>query len=130
MIPMTRFLRLALLADAAASGATGLALTLASGAIAAWTALPAALLLPAGLFMIPYAALLGWLAGRPAVPRAVLWIAAIGNGVWAAGCALLPLAGLVAPNGWGIAFLGVQAVAVAVFAELYVVALRRSARPA
>ena len=44
-------------------------------------------------------------------------------------CAALPLLGFVAPNGWGIALLAGQAVAVAVFAELYIMALRRANHP-
>jgi hypothetical protein len=61
------------------------------------------------------------------VPRALLWLLVAGNLIWAMECAALPLLGLVAPNGWGIALLAAQAVAVAIFAELYIVALRRRA---
>jgi hypothetical protein len=130
MIPATRFLRTALLADAATSGASGLALVAAPQAIGQATALPPGLLLAAGLFFLPYAALLAWLAARPAVPRWLVGLLAAGNLLWAVECAALPLLGLVAPNGWGIAFLAVQAVAVAVFAELYILAMRRAARTA
>ncbi|WP_137125815.1 hypothetical protein [Roseomonas sp. HF4] len=130
MIPATRFLRTTLSADAAMSGISGLALVAASDALGRMTALPPALLLGAGLFLLPYSALLAWLAARPAVPRWLVGLLALGNLLWALECAALPLLGLVAPNGWGITFLAVQAVAVAVFAELYVVALRRAARAA
>ncbi len=130
MIETTRFLRTALLIDAGMSGASGLALLAAPQAIGQATALPPGLLLAAGLFFIPYAALLAWLATRPAVPRWVVGLLAAGNLLWAVECAALPLLGLVAPNGWGIAFLAVQAVAVAVFAQLYMMAMRRAPRAA
>ena len=130
MITMTRFLRMALAADAAASGAMGLALTAAPGAIARATHLPVALLSGAGLFLIAYAVLLAWFASRPAMPRALLWLLVAGNLIWAIESAALPLLGFVTPNGWGIAFLAVQAAAVAAFAEFYVIALRRARRAA
>ena len=128
MLPQTPFLRLALSADAAASGAMGLAFTAAPAAIASLTALPAGLLHAAGLFLLAYAAVIAWLAMRSAVPRPMLWLLVAGNLIWAVECAALPLLGFVAPNGWGIALLAVQAVVVAVFAELYVIALRRAPR--
>jgi hypothetical protein len=129
-IPTQGLLRIALGADAVMSGASGLLLVAASGAVAQATALPAPLLLACGLFFLPYAAVLAWCASRPALPRWLVWALAGGNLLWAVECAALPLLGLVAPNGWGIAFLAVQAVAVAVFAELYILALRRAPRTA
>lgn len=130
MMTTTRFLRIALLLDAGMSGPSGLVLVAAPQAIGQATALPGGLLLGAGLFFLPYAALLAWLATRPAMPRWVVGLLAAGNLLWAVGCAALPLLGLVAPNGWGIAFLAAQAVAVAVFAELYILAMRRAPRAA
>ena len=130
MLPQTPFLRLALSADAAASGLMGLAFAAAPGGIGALTALPPGLLQGAGLFLLTYAAVLAWLAARSVVPRAMLWLLVAGNLIWAVECAALPLLGFVAPNGWGIALLAVQAVAVAAFAELYIIALRRVPRAA
>jgi uncharacterized protein YjeT (DUF2065 family) len=130
MLPQTPFLRFALAADAAASGAMGLAFAAAPAAIGALTSLPAGLLRYAGLFLVAYAALLAWLAARNAVPRPMLWLLVAGNLIWAVDCAALPLLGIVTPNGWGIALLAVQAVAVAVFAELYIIALRRAPQAA
>ncbi|MBR0684187.1 hypothetical protein GXW74_27225 [Roseomonas eburnea] len=124
------FLRTALAADAMASGAMGVALALAPGAIGMITNLPAKLLLGAGLFLLPYAVAVAWMATRAVLPRAMLWVLVAGNLLWALESAALPLLGFVAPNGLGIAFLAVQAAAVAVFAELYIVALRRAGRVA
>ncbi|WP_198371052.1 hypothetical protein [Roseomonas rosulenta] len=129
-IPTAGLLRTALRLDAAMSAASGVALVAAARPIAAATALPAPLLLACGLFLLPYAALLAWCAARDALPRWLVWLLVAGNLLWAVECAALPLLGLVAPSGWGIAFLAVQAVAVAVFAELYILALRRAPRTA
>ncbi|BDG75060.1 hypothetical protein [Roseomonas fluvialis] len=129
-IPTGGLLRIALGLDAVMSGATALALVAASGAIAAITSLPAPLLLACGVLFLPYTALLAWGLTRESLPRWLVWVLAVGNAVWAVDCAVLPLLGLVSPNGWGIAFLAAQAVAVAVFAQMYLTALRRAARAA
>jgi hypothetical protein len=129
-IPTAGLLRSALTLDAAMSGAGGVALVVASGPIAQATALPAPLLLACGLFFLPYAAVLAWCATRDRLPRWLVWALAGGNALWALDCAALPLLGLVSPNGWGIAFLAAQAVAVTAFAQMYLMALRRAARPA
>ncbi|MEO3475049.1 hypothetical protein AAFN86_24530 [Roseomonas sp. CAU 1739] len=126
MLPQTPFLFLALTADAVASGAIGLAFVAAPAAIGSFTALPEGLLQAAGLFLLAYAAVIAWLAARCTVPRPMLWLLVTGNLLWAVECAALPMLGFIAPNGWGIALLAVQAVAVGVFAELYIVALRRA----
>lgn len=129
-IPTAGLLRTALGLDAVMSGATAIALVAASGPIAAITALPATLLLVCGLLFLPYTALLAWGLTREFLPRWLVWVLAVGNALWAVECALLPLLGIVTPNGWGIAFLAVQAVAVAVFAQMYLTALRRAPRAA
>jgi hypothetical protein len=129
-IPTPGLLRIALGADAATSGASGLLLVAASGAVAQATALPAPLLLACGLFFLPYAALLAWLATRASVPRGLVSLLAGGNLAWAIACVAVPLLGLLVPSGLGIAFLAAQALAVAIFAAMYAVALRRAARMA
>ncbi len=129
-IPTAGLLRTALGLDAVMSGASAVALVAAAGSIAAVTALPATLLLVCGVLFLPYTALLAWGLTRESLPRWLVWVLAIGNVVWAVESALLPLLRLVAPNGWGIAFLAAQAVAVAVFAQMYLTALRRAPRAA
>ncbi|CAH0296822.1 hypothetical protein [Roseomonas sp. CECT 9278] len=129
-IPTAGLLRSALMADAAMSGASGLVLVAAAAPVAQATALPVPLLFAAGLFLLPYAALLAWCACRAGLPRWLVRLLAAGNLLWAVECAALPLLGLVAPNAWGIAFLAVQAAAVGAFAGLYGLALRRALRAA
>ena len=60
--------------------------------------LPPALLLYAGLALIPTAAFMALVATRPAVSPAGVWLIIAGNGLWAAASLLLLASGLVAPN--------------------------------
>ena len=65
----TPFLRLALLGDAAASGATGLLLAAAAGPLTPFLGLPEPLLRGAGVVLLPYAACIAWAGIRAAPPR-------------------------------------------------------------
>ncbi len=110
--------RSALALDAAASLAVGLLLVAAAGPLASLLALPEMLLRLCGVFFLPWAALLGWLAARPAPSRrAVAWIAGL-NAVWALDSVLLLLTDWVAPNALGTSFILAQAAAVGIFAAL------------
>lgn len=123
-----RLLRRGLLADGLVSGAMGLLLLAAGGALAGLLGLPQALLQGAGLVLLPFAALVLWL-GRATQPNATAVKAVIAiNGAWVAGSALLLVTGWVAPTGLGIAFVIAQAAAVAGFAELQYVGWRRAFR--
>lgn len=120
-------LRWALLADAAASGVMGLLMLLGAGPLGTLLHLPAALLSGAGLVLLPYAALVAWLGSRASLTRPAVW-AVIGiNAIWAADSLLLLASGWVQPNGLGQAFVVAQALAVALFAELQFLGLRRPA---
>ena len=121
------FLRFALWADAAASAASGLLMALGAGQLERLLGVPAALLQPAGLILMPYAALVAWLASRDSLPAAAVWAVIACNLLWAADCALLLMGGWIAPTALGYAFVIAQALTVAVFAELQYVGLRRSA---
>ncbi len=123
----TPFLRLALLGDAAASGATGLLLAIAAGPLAPWLGLPAPLPRGAGLVLLPYAAFIAWAGTRDRPPRWAVRTAVVTNLVWAADSALLLVAGRAAPTGLGIAFVLAQALVVLGFAAMQWIALRRAA---
>lgn len=125
-IPNAGLLRVALVVDAAMSGASGLLLAAATGPVAQATALPAGLLGTCGWFFLAYAGALAWLARRAAVPGRVVGVLAAGNLAWAGGCVAVPALGLVAPAGLGIALLAAQGLAVSAFAAMYAVALRRA----
>jgi len=129
-IAMSSFLRRVLLADAVVSAGTGLVMLLGAGLLPAWLGLPSALLALAGALLLPYVALLLWLARQPQVPRAAIWFVVVCNLMWAADCLFVALGGSFAPTALGQAFIGVQVLSVLVFAELQFMALRRERRAA
>lgn len=129
----TSFLRLALLADAAASGVTGLLLATAAGPLAGIFGLPEPLLRGAGLILLPYAAIVAWVGTRDAPSHSFVRAIIAVNLLWVADSVLLlalgpALVGLN-PTALGIAFTLFQAAAVLGLAIAQAVALRR-AKPA
>jgi hypothetical protein len=126
MIHPSLFLRRALLADAIFSGVSAVLLSLGASALASLLNLPEALLRETGLFLVAYAALVGWLSTRPSILRPLVWIVVAGNAVWALASIALLFSGWVTPNLLGEAAVAMQAIAVGVFAELQYVGLRRS----
>jgi hypothetical protein len=126
MIPSSQLLRRALLADAVFSGVSALGLTFGAGAFASLLNLPEALLLETGLFLIAYTALVGWLAARPSVPKALVVLVVAGNAAWTVASIALLFSGAVAPNLLGEIIVVAQAIATGVFAELQYIGLRRS----
>ncbi len=126
MINPSRFLRRALLADAIFSGASAIVLTLGAGMFASLLNLPEALLRETGLFLILYAAFVGWLGTRQSMLKALVAIVVAGNAAWTIASIALLFSALVSPNLLGEIFVAAQAVATGVFAELQYVGLRRS----
>jgi hypothetical protein len=127
MLLMSPLLRLALLIDAVATAATGLLMFAGGSTVAPLTGLPPALLYYAGLLLLPYAAAVGYLASRVSAPRVCVWAVIAGNAAWTLDSLLLLVTGWVAPTPLGYAFVIGQALAVAAFAELQYVGLRRTA---
>lgn len=130
MIEASTFLRRALLADAIFSGVAALGFTFGASAFARLFNLPDMLLLEAGLFLIAYTGLVGWLASRASVAGALVLLVVIGNAAWTVGSIALLLSGAVSPNLAGELMVVAQAIATGVFAELQYVGLRRSASAA
>jgi hypothetical protein len=126
MIQPSLFLRRALLADAIFSGVSAVLLSFGGGALAPILNLPEALLRETGLFLIAYAALVGWLGSRRSMPMPLGWIVIAGNAAWALASIALLFSGAVTPNLLGAAAVAMQAIAVGMFAELQYVGLRRS----
>ena len=126
MIHPSPFLRRAIQADAIFSGVSAVLLTLGAGAFAPLLNLPEALLRETGLFLIAYAALVGWLGLRPTMPKALVTIVIAGNAVWTLASIALLLSGAVSPNLLGEAAIAMQAVVVGALAELQYIGLRRS----
>jgi hypothetical protein len=88
--------------------------------------LPEALLRETGLFLIAYAALVGWLGTRQSMPKPLVVIVISGNAGWTLASIALLFSGAVTPNLLGEAFVAIQAIAVGALAELQYIGLRKS----
>ena len=127
LVPMSRLLRLALLADAVASGATAALLVAGAGYLEGWLGLSVAMMREAGMVLIPYVA---FVALRPAVPVNAV-NASIGiNAAWTAASSLLLVSGWVTPTLLGIAFVLAQAFAVGAFGVTQYLCLQHSSSAA
>ncbi len=126
MIHPSTFLSRALLADAIFSGVSALGLTVGAGLLAPLFNLPEALLRETGLFLIAYAAFVGWLGTRSSVLKPLVLIVVAGNAAWTLASIALLFSGAVSPNLLGEIAVVAQAIATGVFAELQYVGLRRS----
>jgi hypothetical protein len=127
MTTANTFLRRILLADAVISGTTGVLMFAAAPLLERWLALPAPLLRYAGFSLLPFAALVFYLAKRYVLPRGGVWTVIGLNAAWVIASAALLLAGGVQPTPLGYGFVIVQAVGVAALAEMQYVGLRRQA---
>lgn len=112
---LTRF---ALIADAIASGATGLLLAVGGTFLAVLTGIPATAALPLGLFLIVFAAFVAWVGLRARTPRGPAMLIVLANALWVVGSAIVLLAGAFPLTLLGVAFIIAQAVAVAALAAL------------
>lgn len=127
------FLRLALRFDALATGAVGALMLLAAGTVVGdgrpfvvLLGIPLAVLVSVGLFLVVYAAFI-WIAGsRRRVSRPGALAAVAINAVYAVGCFVVVAAGWLPLSALGVAFVLAQAAAVALFAALQYLGLRRS----
>jgi hypothetical protein len=126
MLRHNAFLRYALLADAVASGATGLLMIVGADLLTGLLGLPVPLMREAGLLLVPYVALVVFVGTREDIPPAAVKAIIALNIAWVLGSVGLLVGGFVAPTGLGYAFVIVQAVAVGVFAELQIIGLRRA----
>lgn len=126
MIDPSLFLRRALIADAVFSGVAAFGFVFGAGPFAALFNLPEAFLREVGLFLVAYAAFVGWLGTRQAMMKALVLVVISGNAAWTLGSIALLFSGAVSPNLFGVVMVVVQAVATGVFAELQYIGLRRS----
>ncbi len=117
-------LRRVLWLDAVTCAAMGILMSLAASPLAALTNLPTALLTYAGLALFPVAAFIALIGSRVAIPAAGVWIVVLGNAAWSLASLALLADQRVSPNTLGIAFVLIQAVAVALLAELEYIGLK------
>lgn len=122
-------LRRALLADGLVSGATGALMLVAAAPLGGLLGLNETLLRTAGLSLLPFAALLVFLASRASVSHRLVWAIVGYNLLWALDSVLLLVTGWADPTALGYLFTLGQALAVAAFAGLQYAGLRR-VRPA
>ena len=117
-------LRNVLIVDAAFSGASGIALAAGAAPLAAAFGLPHALVLGAGVFLMPYALFVGSLGLWAMLPRGLVWFVVAGNALWV----VESLATLTqtAPTQLGIAAIVAQATVVAAIAAGQAIGLKRS----
>ncbi len=121
------FMRNVLRIDALSCVACGLLQLVFPAQLADLLQLPAPLLAYTGEFLLVYAAVVAFVSTRKPIPRNVVWLLVAGNLGWAAACVLLLLSGSVQPTVLGMAYVLMQALTVAVLAELQYFGLRRTA---
>ena len=126
MFRQNTFLRYALIADAVASGATGLMMIAGADLLTGLLGLPVPLMREAGLLLVPYVALVAFVGTRETIPFAAVKVIIALNVLWVLGSVGLLVGGFVAPTLLGYAFVIVQAIAVGVLAELQIMGLRRA----
>ncbi len=119
------FLRRVLTLDSASCLAIGLLLCLGAGPLSGLFGLGERLLFGAGLLLLPLAALIGWLASRPAPPTTLVWLVIAGNVAWTAESVLLIETEAGRITALGTAFVAGQALAVLGLALLEYAGLRR-----
>jgi hypothetical protein len=119
------FLRVVLLGDAAASGATGLLVLIGGGFLEGLLGVPAALLRGAGLILLPYVAFVVYVGTRERLTRPAVWAVIICNALWTAASVLLLMGPWIAPTALGYAFVIGQALIVALLGGLQYLGLQR-----
>lgn len=122
------FLRRALLADAAASAATGLLLALGAQYLTDLLGLPVALMRHAGMSLLPFAAIVLVVGLHSNPPRAAVLAIVAYNALWAIDSLALLASGFVNPTMLGAAFVIAQAATVGAFAALQRIGLKRMTR--
>jgi hypothetical protein len=126
-ISISPFLRNAMAADAAISGGAALLMIVGAPYLSPLLGLPSGLLVGSGLALVPFVALLAFVVRKREIHRLVMIDIIAINALWVAASFGLLVSGYVSPNALGIAFVAAQAMAVAVFAELQFIGMRRSA---
>lgn len=130
MINPSLFLRRAIQGDAIITGAMALLLVSAAGLLGPLLNLPVSFLREVGVFLIVYAALVGFLGTRAMMPRLAVWAVIAANAIWTIDSIALLFTDWVQPNLLGQAFVAAQALSVGVIAELQYIGVKRSEQPA
>lgn len=124
-ISVSPFLRNVLLLDALVSGAAAIILLGGAHMLSPLLEIPQSLLFWSGAALVPFVLMVLAVSRRQAVSRGMLLEIIAINAAWVIASFGLLVSGFIAPNLLGIAFVSAQAIAVALFAELQYVGLRR-----
>lgn len=124
--PLSPFLRRVLLLDASTCLITGMVMLTASGTVERLLAIPAPLSRVLAVVLLIFGGLVAWVGTRRHLMRSAVWAIVTLNALWAVESLLTLAFGWLDPNALGRAFIIVQAVAVAVIAELQFIGLRRA----
>ncbi|MFI7463158.1 hypothetical protein [Nonomuraea sp. NPDC049646] len=124
----TKFLRLALVADAVVTGVNGLMYLGLAGPVSDLLGPGAGLLREIGIFLLVYGAAVGLVAARPTISQNAVRAVIALNIVWTLGSVAAVVTGGLEFSTlgavWGIA----QALVVGLFAELQITGLRKARR--
>lgn len=126
-ISVSPFLRNVLMLDALVSGAAAIILLGGAHMMSPLLEIPQSLLFWSGAALVPFVLMVLAVSRRQAVSRGMLLEIIAINAAWVIASFGLLVSGFIAPNLLGIAFVSAQAIAVALFAELQYVGLRRVA---
>ncbi len=119
-------LRTVLLVDAITCVAMALLLIVAGDMIELWLTIPAVIQRISIVILLPFAMFVAYTATRPSPANGVVWFIIVGNAGWVIASLALLLFDGAAFNLAGKAFIGMQAAAVMLLAELEFFGLRRS----
>ena len=129
-ITTSRFLRLVLFADAATCFASALLMIFGSTVLGNLLEMPPKLFSYAGISLLPFTVGLVYMMSREHLSPAVVWTVIVLNVLWTVDSFLILATGWITPNELGYAFVGAQALAVAMFAGLEYAGLKKSAAAA
>ncbi|MEU5865254.1 MULTISPECIES: hypothetical protein [unclassified Nonomuraea] len=122
----TKFLRLALVADAVVTGVNGLAYLALAAPASDLLGPGAGLLREIGIFLLVYGAAVGLVAARPTINQTAVKAFIALNIVWTLGSVAAVVTGALGFSTIGAVWAIAQALVVGVFAELQITGLRRA----
>lgn len=121
-----RALRLALKADAVASGGLGALALAAGGLLDGPLGLTRGFLVAVGVFLLAYAAFLVVIATRSRVIAPAVWLVIVGNAAWVIASVVFTFVDWYPLTTLGVVVVLAQALVVAVLAEMQVIGLRKA----
>ncbi|MCM3882626.1 hypothetical protein [Frankia sp. R82] len=120
-----RLLRLVLRIDSGSTAVMGVVLIAASSLLVSPTGIPVAFSVGFGLYQLAGATALFFVATRPTIPSVLGWAVVGLNIVSGLGCLVVAVADLVSLTTFGIVFMIIGAMVVAVYAVLEYAGIRR-----